>query len=122
MTRPTQPAPKIPIFAVLSMGAGAYFALVGVIGVALGALIRSVAGSIAALVGILTLLPVLTDVLPSGLASDIGPYLPSNAGSAIFALTRASGTLSPAAGLAVFAGWAALFLGLAGYRLARTDA
>jgi hypothetical protein len=39
-------------------------------------------------------------------AGDIGPYLPSNAGDAIFALTPASGILSPAAGLAVFAGWA----------------
>jgi hypothetical protein len=104
------------------LGAGAYFALVGVIGVALGALIRSVAGGIAALVAGLMLLPVLTAVLPSGLADDISPYLPGNAGAAIFALTHDSSTLRPAAGLAVFAGWALLALAGAAYRLVRTDA
>ena len=104
------------------LGAGAYFALVGVIGVALGALLRSVAGGIAAVVAGLTLLPLLTDVLPSGLADDISPYLPGNAGSAIFALSHDSSTLSPTAGLAVFAGWAALALGGAAYRLVRADA
>jgi ABC-2 type transport system permease protein len=102
--------------------AGAYLALVAVIGVALGALVRSVAGGIAALIGGLMLLPVLTDLLPSSWADNVSPYLPGNAGDAMFALTRGSNTLSPGAGLAVFAGWAALLLALAAWRLARTDA
>lgn len=105
------------------LGAGAYFALVAVLGVALGALIRSVAGSIAALVVALMLLPVITDILPGNLGNDVSPYLPSNAGPAMFDLTHNSTTtLSPGAGAAVFAGWAVLALGAAAYRLARTDA
>jgi len=105
------------------LGAGGYFALVAVIGVALGALIRSTAGSIAALVTVLMLLPVLTDILPGNLGNDVSPYLPSNAGPAMFDLTRDSATtLSPGAGAAVFAGWALLALGAAAYRLKRTDA
>jgi ABC-type transport system involved in multi-copper enzyme maturation permease subunit len=104
------------------LGAGAYLALVAVMGVALGALIRSVAGGIAALIGGLMLLPVLTDLLPSNWADSVSPYLPGNAGDAMFALTKGSDTLSPGAGLAVFAGWAALLLALAAWRLARTDA
>jgi ABC-2 type transport system permease protein len=103
-------------------GAGVYLALVAVLGVALGALVRSVAGGIAALIGGLLLLPVVANLLPASWADSISPYLPGNAGDAIFALTRDSNTLSPGAGLAVFAGWAALLLGLAAWRLMRTDA
>ncbi|HEY3880521.1 MAG TPA: hypothetical protein VGM12_18160 [Trebonia sp.] len=103
-------------------GAGAYLALVAVMGVALGALLRSVAGGIAALIGGLTLLPVLTDLLPSSWADNLSPYLPGNAGEAMFALTRDSNTLSPGAGLAVFAGWTALLIAAAAWRMARTDA
>lgn len=65
---------------------------------------------------------VLTDVLPSSRAADVSPYLPGNAGNAMFALTRTSSTLSPGAGLAVFAGWAAMAVALAAVRLMRTDA
>jgi ABC-2 type transport system permease protein len=104
------------------LGAAAFLALVAVIGMALGALLRSVAGGIAALIGGLMLLPVLTNLLPSNWADNVSPYLPGNAGDAMFALTRDSSTLSPGAGLAVFAGWAALLVGLAAWRLARTDA
>jgi ABC-2 type transport system permease protein len=103
-------------------GAGAYLALVAVLGVALGALVRSVAGGIFALIGGLLLLPVVANLLPASWADTISPYLPGNAGDAMFALTRGSNTLSPGAGLAVFAGWAALLLGLAAWRMMRTDA
>jgi ABC-2 type transport system permease protein len=102
--------------------AGLYLALVGVISVALGALIRSVAGGIAIMIVILMLLPVLTDLLPSSWSADVTPYLPGNAGDAAFALTHSGSTLSPGVGLAVFAGWAALALALAAVRLIRTDA
>ncbi|WP_405591656.1 ABC transporter permease [Streptomyces sp. NBC_01190] len=102
-------------------GAGGYFALVGVVGVALGALIRSIAGGIATLVVGLMLLPVLIEVLPSNVCDDMSPYLPGNAGSAIFALQHGPGLLSPVEGLAVFAGWAALALVGAAWRLVRTD-
>jgi hypothetical protein len=104
------------------LGAGVYLALVGVLGVALGALLRSVAGGIAVLVGVLTLLPVLAGLLPSSWADSVSPYLPGNAGSAIYALTHDASTLSPAAGLAVFAGWVALAVGLAAWRLRHSDA
>jgi ABC-type transport system involved in multi-copper enzyme maturation permease subunit len=103
------------------LGAGVYLSLVGVIGVALGSLLRSTAGAISSLVGLLMLLPVLVDLMPSGFSDAVSQYLPSNAGQAVYALTQDSNTLSPGAGLAVFAGWTALLLGLAAYRLKRTD-
>ncbi|MFJ4789946.1 ABC transporter permease [Streptomyces sp. NPDC088794] len=104
------------------LGAGLYLGLVGVIGVALGALLRSVAGGISVLVAALMLIPGLISLLPSSWRDDISPYLPSNAGEAMFALTHDSTTLSPGAGLLVFLGWAALALAGAAYRLARSDA
>ncbi|MEV7775043.1 ABC transporter permease [Kitasatospora sp. NPDC086791] len=104
------------------LGAGLYLALVGVIGVALGALLRSVAGGIAVLVATLMLIPGLTALLPSSWQDHISPYLPSHAGEAMFALQHDSTTLSPTAGLLVFLGWTVLALAGAAVRLARTDA
>ncbi|MFE9890153.1 ABC transporter permease [Streptomyces scopuliridis] len=104
------------------LGAGAYLALVGVLGVALGALIRSVAGGIGLLVTTLMLLPLLTSLLPTTLKDNITPYLPSSAGGSMYALHPAGDALSPGAGLAVFAGWVVLALAGAAWRLARSDA
>ncbi|MGW3633092.1 ABC transporter permease [Streptomyces sp. NPDC005122] len=104
------------------LGAGLYLGLVGVIGAALGALLRSVAGGISVLVGALMLVPGLISLLPSSWQDDISPYLPSNAGESMFALTHDSTTLSPTAGLVVFLGWTALALAGAACRLVRSDA
>lgn len=104
------------------VGAGLYLGLVGAFGVALGVLLRSSAGAIAVLVGILLILPGLATLLPNSWEDTVTPYLPSNAGSAAYALHESSTSLSPWAGLAVFAGWVALTLAGAAYRLARTDA
>lgn len=104
------------------LGAGLYLGLVGVIGTALGALLRSVAGGISVLVASLMLIPGLISLLPSSWRDDIGPYLPSNAGESMFALTHDSTALSPTAGLLVFLGWTVLALAGAAYRLVRTDA
>ncbi|MQS15686.1 ABC transporter permease [Streptomyces kaniharaensis] len=104
------------------LGAGLYLALVGVIGVALGALLRSVAGGIAVLVASLMLIPGLTSLLPTSWQSHISPYLPSHAGEAMFALHHDTTTLSPTAGMIVFLGWTVLALTGAAVRLVRTDA
>ncbi|MFJ9377206.1 ABC transporter permease [Streptomyces sp. NPDC101455] len=102
-------------------GAGVYLALVAVFGVALGVLLRSSAGAIAVLVGTLLILPGLASLLPDSLYDSINPYFPSNAGSAVYALHQSSDSLSPGAGLAVFAGWVALTLAGAAYRLVKSD-
>ncbi|MEU4164495.1 ABC transporter permease [Actinoplanes sp. NPDC026670] len=103
-------------------GAGLYLGLVAVFGVALGALVRSSAGGIAILAGLLLIVPTLVMLLPDSWAENITPYLPSNAGSAIMSLTTADTSLGPWTGLAVFAAWVAAALGAAAYRLAKSDA
>ncbi|MCW2904992.1 MAG: integral rane protein [Streptosporangiaceae bacterium] len=104
------------------LGAGLYLGLVAVIGTALGALLRSVAGGISVLVGALMLIPGLISLLPSTWQDNIGPYLPSNAGQSMFALHHDAATLSPTAGLLVFLGWTVLALAGAAWRLVRSDA
>lgn len=103
-------------------GVGAYLGLVGMAGVALGALLRSTAGGISALVGTFMLLPSLVMLLPESWRDDITKYLPSTAGESIFALEQQAGALSAGAGLLVLAGWTALALGGAAYRMRRSDA
>ncbi|MEV7392296.1 MULTISPECIES: ABC transporter permease [unclassified Streptomyces] len=102
-------------------GAGLYLGLVAVFGVALGVLLRNSAGAIASLVGVLLILPGLASLLPDSWYDTLSPYFPSNAGQAVYALHQSSDALSPGAGIAVFAGWVALTLAAAAYRLRRTD-
>ncbi|MEU7751334.1 ABC transporter permease [Micromonospora sp. NPDC049101] len=104
------------------LGAGLYLGLVAVLGVALGMIVRSSAGAIAILAGALLVVPGLAPLLPDSISEAITPYLPSNAGSAVMALAPTDGTLDPWAGLAVFAGYVAVTLAAAAYRLKKTDA
>lgn len=104
------------------LGATVYLGLVGVIGVALGAMLRSVAGAISALVGALMILPGLVSLLPISWRHTIQQYLPSEAGQSMYSLHQAPHTLSPGFGLLVFAGWTALALAGAAWRLSRRDA
>lgn len=103
-------------------GTGLYLGLMGVIGVALGFLLRSVAGGIASMVGILLLVPGLLALLPAAWQDDIGPYLPSNAGESIYSLQQAPGMLSPGSAALVLVGWAVLAMAGAAWRLLRNDA
>ncbi|BCY10726.1 ABC transporter permease [Actinoplanes sp. L3-i22] len=104
------------------LGVGLYLGLVGVIGVALGVLLRSTAGGISLLIGTLLLVPGLSQLLPASWRSNLTPYLPSDAGESIYALHHVDGTLSAGAGLLVLLGWTVLALGGAAYRLTRSDA
>ncbi|GID30438.1 ABC transporter permease [Paractinoplanes brasiliensis] len=104
------------------LGAGLYLGLVAVLGVALGMLVRSGAGAIAILAGLLLIVPGLAALLPDPVAETITPYLPSNAGSAVMALTPADGALGPWTGLAVFAGYVVVVLAATAHRLKKTDA
>jgi ABC-2 type transport system permease protein len=103
------------------VGAGLYLGLVGMWGVALGALIRSTAGGVAALAGFLLIVPGLSSLLPDSVADAVTPYLPGNAGSALYSLEQSADLLSPGAGLAALGGWVVMTLAVAAIRMTRTD-
>ena len=104
------------------VGAGLYLGVLGLLSLGLGALLRSTAGAIAAVVGLVLVLPGLAAALPPSWANAIDKYLPSNAGQAIFHVHTQAHMLSPWAGFAVFCAYAAAALVGAGYLLHRRDA
>ena len=104
------------------LGAGLYLAAVGLLGVGLGALLRNTAGAIAAVVGALLFLPLLSSLLGSWFKAHVSPYLPSNAGAALLHVHQQAGSLSPWAGFAVMCGWAVAALAGAALVLKRRDA
>jgi ABC-type transport system involved in multi-copper enzyme maturation permease subunit len=104
------------------IGAGLYLAVVGLLGVALGALLRNTAGAIAAVVGLLMVLPLISSLLGTWFTTHIGPYLPSNAGGSLVHVQHGTNTLSPWTGFAVMCGYAVAALALAAWALRRRDA
>lgn len=106
------------------IGAGLYLAVVGLLGLGLGALIRRTAGGIAALVGMVLIVPGIVTALPSSWQSTIDPYLPSYAGEAIMGPSRMApdNLLAPWTGFALFCGYAAALGLVAATALRRRDA
>lgn len=105
------------------IGSALYVTVAGLIGVALGALLRNTAAGVSSFVGLFFVVPPLTMLLPSSWAEDYVQYLPSNAGSALFGPEQTvAPTLSPWTGFAVLCGWAVVLVGGAAYRMRRTDA
>lgn len=105
------------------VGVAGYLTLVGVLAVALGFIIRSTAGGITALVGLLLVVPGIGQVLPLSWRNHTLPYLPSNAGASMYTLhPEDPAALSSSMGLLVLCLWVAAALALAYGLLKRRDA
>jgi ABC-type transport system involved in multi-copper enzyme maturation permease subunit len=103
------------------LGTVAYLVGLGVIGVSLGVVLRSIAAGTATLIGGLMFVPTLAQaLLPSGWDAVL-KYLPSNAGMSISSVTASPELLSPGVAGLVFAGWVALSLVLATVAFQRRD-
>jgi ABC-2 type transport system permease protein len=102
-------------------GAALFLTVMGLFGLGLGAIIRSTAGAIAALAGIVFVLPPIVGLLPTSLASSIEPYLPSSAGNAIWTINPDPNTLAPWAGFGVFCAYTALAIAIAAVLMIRRD-
>ena len=105
------------------IGAGLYLALLGLFALASGTILRHTAGAITAVVGTVLILSNLTALLPDSWGHHINAWMPTNAGALIMQPQQApTDLLSPWQGLAVFAGWTALLLIIAGVLFERRDA
>jgi len=91
-------------------GAGLYLAVLGLLGLGLGVIIRSSAGAVAALFGGLFVPSILISLLPQSWQNTDGPYLPMNAGETVFTVNHQADTLQPWTGLGVFCLYAAAAL------------
>jgi ABC-type transport system involved in multi-copper enzyme maturation permease subunit len=107
------------------IGASLYLAVLGLLGLGLGALIRRTAGAIATLVGLILILPMLVQGLSVTWQHSITRYLPSIAGQAAIGHTKftpPSHQLTPWTGLGLFAAYTAATLIAAAITLNRRDA
>jgi ABC-2 type transport system permease protein len=105
------------------VGAALYLTVVGLTGLALGALLRNTAAAISTVVVVFFVLPPLTLLLPAAWAAHFVQYLPSAAGAMLFSGTfGVTNPLSPWTGFAVMCSYAVVLTGLAAWRLRHVDA
>jgi ABC-2 type transport system permease protein len=102
-------------------GAALYLTVVGLLGLGLGAVLRSTAGAISTLFGLLLVLPILVHFLPSNWGDHISKYLPGTAGQSLWTVRPDPAALSPWAGFVVFALYAVVALVAGALLLRRRD-
>jgi hypothetical protein len=104
------------------LGAGVYLTFVGLLGLAIGTIVRRTAGAIATLVGVVLVLPLLAQALPSPWNDDIGKFLPGGIGTALFSVRSVNDRLSPSAALVVAIIWLVGSFAIATTLISRRDA
>jgi ABC-2 type transport system permease protein len=106
------------------VGCALYVVLIAIISYAIGAIIRHTAGAIAAMAGIVFVLPLIVDILPSNWSQDIIRWLPTSGGDAILTTVRIpdSNLFSAWDQLAVTAGYAVVLLIIGAFLFKKRDA
>lgn len=106
------------------LGAGLYLAVLGLLALGLGTLIRRTAGAIAATVGLIIILPVLIQGLPATWQTATARYLPSAAGQALIGRTKFTPhgpQLPPWTGITLFCAYTAAVLTASAILLSKRD-
>jgi ABC-2 type transport system permease protein len=103
------------------IGTGVYLTLAGVIGAAIGWIVRSTPGSLVTYFAIIVVLPVLFANAFGTWGKDVAQVLPGAAGRTFVSSIREPHTLSPWLGLLVLLAWAAGGLTVALITLRRRD-
>jgi ABC-2 type transport system permease protein len=105
------------------VGAALYVTVAGMMGVALGALVRNAAAGISIFVAVFFVIPPLTSLLPASVSNHLAQYLPSNAGEVLWGGTHGvTNALSPWTGFALLCGYAVVLIAAAAWRLRSVDA
>ncbi|HEU0164613.1 MAG TPA: ABC transporter permease subunit, partial [Thermomicrobiales bacterium] len=105
------------------LGAAFYLTSISVIASAIGFIVRSTAGGIAATLGLLLVLPILGQVLPYKWVNDILDYLPSSAGMAIYSTpSDSTASISATSGVIALIVWMVVSIAGAAFVLVRRDA
>jgi ABC-2 type transport system permease protein len=104
------------------LGSALYLSAVGLLGLGLGALLRSTAGAVAGLFGLLFGPQLLVGFLPAAWSDQLYRYLPAPAGIAVANVRPEPAALAPWTGFGLFCLYTAVVLALAAWRLRRRDA
>jgi hypothetical protein len=94
------------------LSTGAYLALVAILGLGIGALLRNSAGGLVTTLGILIILPIIVAILSgvSDVSRDISLFLPASAGTDMVAIRTPQDHLTQVQGGLVVLAWAAVAL------------
>jgi ABC-2 type transport system permease protein len=104
------------------IGAGLYGATLGLLGLALGTILRSAAGAISVLVAILFVLPGIAAALPTSIDNAVQEYWPTQAGQQVTTVVRDAHTLSAWSGFGILCLFVAILSAAALALLNRRDA
>jgi len=102
-----------------------YLTLVALMGFGLGFLLRHTAAAISSLVGVMFVIPIITNFLPGTAGKDVNKIVPSNAGGAMIIThptTTGTPPLSPLGGLVTLLVWTAVLVVPAFVLFRRRDA
>ncbi len=106
------------------LGAPVYLTGIGLLGLALGTLLRRTAGGITALFGIIFVVPIILNVIPLDWVNHLAKYAPGDSGQSLFTVVQrgTSDQLGPLTGGLVFIAWVVGALLLATIPLTKRDA
>jgi ABC-2 type transport system permease protein len=104
------------------VGTGLYLTALGLLSLAIGALVRHTAAALTVVVGAVVVVSNLARIVPGTVGQHIAAYLPTNAGLLItHARQEPADLLSPWQGFGVLGLWTMLLLGAAAFALNRRD-
>jgi hypothetical protein len=78
------------------VGAGLYLAVLGLLALGLATIIRHTAGAISAFVGVVLVLPLIVEALPTSISNAVARYLPANIGRVMFSTHGVPDSIGPA--------------------------
>ena len=107
------------------IGGALFLAVCGMLAFGLGTLLRHTAGAITASIGLLFVLFVLINFLPSNWQDHVDKWIPFNAGSQIWSTIAPQGNppmFSPWTGFAVFTGYAVIAIIAGAFAFMKRDA
>ncbi len=105
------------------IGCALYVVVIGIMSYAFGTIIRHTAGTIATMVGVLFILPLVTEVLPNDWINDITRWLPNTAADAVLSTNGVGpNEFSAWPQLAVTVGYAVILLIIGAFLFRKRDA
>lgn len=108
------------------IGGGLYLAVLGLLALGLATIIRHTAGAISAFVGVVLVLPLIVQALPTSISDAVARYLPANIGLVMFSTNglpdRVGPAFSPWTGFAILVLYTVVILGFGCWVLVRRDA
>jgi hypothetical protein len=105
------------------ISAGLYLTALGLLALGLAVIVRHTAAAISTFVGLLFILPIVSDVLPSSFANDVGRFLPADIGTQMMSVNyHGADSFGPWLSFALLGAYAVAVLIAGGVLLVRRDA